>query len=300
MKLGKSRVHGDVLGRSELLRAALMATSALSITGGGLLAYATGVEPRWLDLTHVELPLPRLPEEFDGYRIVQISDIHAGKWLPEARLHETIELVNAQNPDFVAVTGDFVTYTYHEAPLDIAPALSKLRARDGVGAVLGNHDYWGLGPGLIRDTIRHSGMIDLNNAVHTLERGGKMLHFAGVDSAREKMNRLDKVTSRLPKEGTAVLLAHEPDTADEHARTGRFDLQLSGHSHGGQVVIPFVGPPNLPPLGRKYHTGLYHVGNMLQYTNRGLGVVGLPVRFCARPEITVLTLVRARGLVIGE
>jgi predicted MPP superfamily phosphohydrolase len=277
--------------RRELFKMAALSMAGAGLTGTGLLAYAAGVEPKWVEVKHVTLPLRRLDKEFHGYRIVQISDIHAGKWMPTALLEEVVRLINAQSPDLVAVTGDFVTYTYHEAPLDIVPSMHKLRARDGVVAVLGNHDYWGnQGPDLIRHVIRDSGMIDLNNNVHTFERDGKLLHLAGVDSARERMSRLDMVLDGLPGEGAAVLLAHEPDFADVSARSGRFDLQISGHSHGGQVVVPFLGPPELPPMGRKYHTGTYQVRDMLQYTNRGLGVVGVPFRFCCRPEITVITL----------
>lgn len=272
-----------------------MGLAGLSLTGGGLLAYASSVEPKWLDVTRISLPLPRLHEVYHGYRIVQISDIHAGKWMPTSLLEEVVRLVNAEAPDLVVVTGDFVTYTYHEAPLDIVPSMRKLRAKDGVAATLGNHDYWGTyGPSLIRHVIHDSGMIDLNNHVHTIERDGKPLHLAGVDSARERMSRLDLVLDCLPKGGPAILLAHEPDFADISAPTGRFDLQISGHSHGGQVVVPFVGPPHLPPMGRKYHTGRYQVGNMIQYTNRGIGMVGLPVRFWCRPEITVITLEAGR------
>ncbi len=278
------------IGR-ELSKAVALALAGATMLGGGLLAYAASVEPKWVDIKKIRLSLSRLPEQFNGYRIVQISDIHAGKWMHTPFLEKVVRLVNEQTPDLIAVTGDFVTYTYKEAPLDIVPSMSKLRAKDGVVAVLGNHDYWGNhGPELIRHVIRDSSMIDLNNHHHTLVRDGVPLHIAGVDSAREKMSRLDLVLEKLPKEGAAILLAHEPDFADESAPTGRFDLQISGHSHGGQVVIPFVGPPHLPPLGRKYHTGTYQVGSMIQYTNRGLGVVGLPLRFWCRPEITVFTL----------
>jgi predicted MPP superfamily phosphohydrolase len=159
-----------------------------------------------------------------------------------------------------------------------------------VVATLGNHDYWGLGPAPIRQVIHEAGMIDLNNDVYTIERDGAILHMAGVDSAREKMARIDVTLGKLPKEGTAILLAHEPDYADISARANRFSLQLSGHSHGGQVVVPLYGPPRLPPLGKKYYAGLYEVGHMQLYTNRGIGVVGIPVRFFCRPEITVITL----------
>ncbi|HET9495257.1 MAG TPA: metallophosphoesterase [Chloroflexia bacterium] len=283
------RANGAV-GR-ELTRAALAAFGALGVTGAGMLAYATGIEPHWIELKHVDITLPRLPAQFDGYRIVHLSDIHAGIWLPDDRLEQVAGIVNAQDPDLVAITGDFVTLTYLEAPDHIVPEMQMLRARDGVVAVLGNHDYWGiLGHRQIRYVIRESRMIDLNNDVRTLERDGAVLHLAGVDSAREHMARPDIVLRKLPREGATILLAHEPDFADVTARAGRFDLQLSGHSHGGQVVVPAYGPPHLPPMGKKYHTGRYRIGNMVLYTNRGLGVVGLPVRFFCRPEISVITL----------
>jgi predicted MPP superfamily phosphohydrolase len=102
--------------------------------------------------------------------------------------------------------------------------------------------------------------------------------------------QLNSVIEALPSDGAAILLAHEPDFADESARSGRFDLQVSGHSHGGQVAIPFFGPPVLPYLGRKYPAGLYKVGNMFQYTNRGVGMARLPFRFNCPPEITIFTL----------
>ncbi|MDQ6693683.1 MAG: metallophosphoesterase, partial [Chloroflexota bacterium] len=147
-----------------------------------------------------------------------------------------------------------------------------------------------LGPELVRHAIRESGIIELNNKVHTVWRGGAQLNIAGVDSARAGMDRLDIVLKALPKDGPAILLAHEPDYADKSAATGRFNLQLSGHSHGGQVLIPVLGPPRLPPMARKYPIGFYRVQGMALYTNRGIGMVGLPLRFCSRPEVTVLEL----------
>jgi predicted MPP superfamily phosphohydrolase len=276
--------------RRELARAVLAGLVMAGVAGAGGLAQALGLERSWVDVSHVRLRLPRLGPPFHGYRIAQLSDLHI-EWLGGDRLAELVGLVNALQPDLIAMTGDYVTATYERVAEDLVPGLSGLRARDGVVAVLGNHDYWGRpGPGVVLDALRAAGVRDLNNAVFTLERDGDVLHIAGLDSVRARRHRLDRVLSALPTEGTAVLLVHEPDYADVSARTGRFDLQLSGHSHGGQVVLPFVGPPRLPPLARKYYDGLYMVGRMLHYTNRGIGTVGLPVRFRCRPEITLFTL----------
>ena len=128
--------------------------------------------------------------------------------------------------------------------------------------------------------------------MRTLERGGALLHVAGLDDVWEDKHRLDRVLDILPGEGGSILLAHEPDIADEVAATGRFDLQISGHSHGGQVVIPLVGPPRLPPYGQKYPLGHYRIGpeGMHLYTTRGIGMIRPYVRFNCRPEITVYTL----------
>ena len=156
-------------------------------------------------------------------------------------------------------------------------------------AVLGNHDYW-TNANAVREALASCGILELGNDVYSLSNEGDQLHIAGVDDVQEKHHRLDIVLNKLPQTGAAILLAHEPDFADRSAETGRFDLQLSGHSHGGQVVLPFIGAPVLPYLGRKYPSGLYRVGRMWQYTNRGVGMASLKIRFNCRPEITVFTL----------
>jgi predicted MPP superfamily phosphohydrolase len=281
-------------GKSKTLLKMLVASG---IGGVASISYATLIEPRWIEVNRLSVEMPSLASQFDGYRIVHISDLHMGEWITSSYLRNVVEMVNSEQADLVAITGDYVTRVYDNLAADLVPILSGLRARDGVVWVLGNHDYWGgKGAGPVRYALEHCGAIDLNNKVHTLERDGAVLHIAGVDSARELMSRLDKVLDAVPREGAAILLAHEPDFADDSAPTGRFDLQLSGHSHGGQVAIPFVGPPRLPAMGRKYPHGLYKVGDMALYTNRGIGMVGLPVRFFARPEITVLTLLSSARL----
>jgi predicted MPP superfamily phosphohydrolase len=142
---------------------------------------------------------------------------------------------------------------------------------------------------VVRRVLAAGGVIELRNAVRTLRRGDGTLHLCGVDSVLEGIGRLDRVLEGLPEGGAAVLLAHEPDFADTSAETERFDLQLSGHSHGGQVSLPLLRSAVLPRLSRKYPSGLYRVGGMLLYTNRGLGTHPR-FRLGCRPEITVFTL----------
>jgi predicted MPP superfamily phosphohydrolase len=267
--------------------------SALSF-GPGSLIYGILGEPAWLDVEQVEIVLPRLPKTFSGLRVVHISDIHIGGWMNRERLSDVVQLVKRQNPDLVLMTGDYVigrswSRNLDEAAQDFIEEMSSLTADCLVLGVLGNHDHW-TNAEKVRAMLSTCGVVELNNAVYSLACGDDRLHIAGVDDVREDMARLDDVCRLLPGTGGAILLAHEPDYADTSSQTDRFDLQLSGHSHGGQVVIPFYGPIVLPYLGQKYPSGLYKVREMWQYTNRGVGMTRPAVRFNCRPEITVLTL----------
>lgn len=277
------------MSRRLFLKRTLQLSVGAGLAGIGGAGYAVGIEPGWVDVRNIAVMLPRLSSVFHGYRVVQVSDLHAGGWTTREHLADVVATVNAQSPDLIVITGDFVSGNLDEAGRDIAATLGDLSARDGVLAVLGNHDHWA-GVGRVREILAPMPLRELANQAHTIERGGSLLTIAGVDDIWEKMNRLEDALAEIPTEGAAILLAHEPDFADEAAASGRFDLQLSGHSHGGQVVIPFLAPPQLPYLGRKYHTGLYKVGEMLEYTNRGIGMIRPYVRFNCRPEITVLEL----------
>ena len=268
--------------------------AVLLAIGGGL--YMREYEPSWVEIKPMSLKLPRLARSFSGLKLVQISDLHFGGWMTARYMIDILQMVVDQSPDLVVITGDFVMgYDNHHEPhvienLDqLAKALKTLSGHFPTLGVLGNHDYW-FNHNSVSQVLRQAGIKELNNSVHILERSGEMLHLAGVDDVMERHARLDQVLSRLPGDGCAILLAHEPDYADISARTGRFDLQLSGHSHGGQVVLPFIGPPVLPYMAQKYHSGLYKVMDMYQYTNRGVGMTIPYVRFNCRPEITVFTL----------
>jgi hypothetical protein len=203
-------------------------------------------------------------------------------------LKGVVGLINQQEPDVVAITGDFVSYSGKNIE-DLIPLLKDIHARDATLAVLGSHDYW-LGAERIRSILSESKIIELNNDVYTVTRDGSALHIAGVDSLAMKKNQLNKVLQKLPSSGPAILLAHEPDFADISAETKRFSLQLSGHSHGGQFVIPKLGIPFRGESFRKYPLGRYQVGEMVQYTNRGLGTNAFWIRINCPPEITVIDL----------
>mgnify|MGYP001468009322 CR=1 FL=1 len=252
------------------------------------------MNPNGFKVETVRLELARLPRAFSGLRVAQISDIHMGGWMNLARFQHVADRVLAQEPDVLLLTGDFLlghgfTEISKQWISDLRKVLSPLAASIPSFAVLGNHDYW-TNPEAIREMLCLSGITDLTNAVFTLTREGESLHLCGVDDIKEGDVRLDEVVAQLGENSAAILLVHEPDFADTSAATGKFDLQVSGHSHGGQIVIPFYGPPVLPRTGRKYPSGLYKVGNMFQYTNRGVGVDRFPIRFNCPPEITLLEL----------
>ena len=245
-------------------------------------------DPGDFEVVKVKINIPRLPTLFQGYRIVHISDIHYGQWISADRLNGVIGLINHQEPDIVAITGDFVSYSGKNIE-ELIPALKGIRARDATVAVLGNHDYW-LGAEKVRSILSESKIIELNNDVYTVNREGFALYIAGVDSTTLKKNQLDKVLQKLPPNGPAILLVHEPDFADISAETKRFSLQLSGHSHGGQFVIPMHGTPFRGDGFKKYPLGRYQVEEMVQYTNRGLGTNAFWIRINCAPEITVIDL----------
>jgi len=258
------------------------------------IGHSTVGEPKEFKVEIVPISLKRLSPVLVGLRIVQISDIHMGGWMNSERLQHVADLVLAQKPDILLITGDFLkgrafNETAQRGIKDLLKVLSPLASVVPSYAVLGNHDYR-TNPDAVREMLHLCRITDLTNAVTKITREGGNLYLCGVDDVRHGDVRLNDVLAQLQENAPAILLAHEPDFADTSAATGKFDLQVSGHSHGGQIVIPFFGPPRLPESGRKYYSGLYKVGNMLQYTNRGVGVDRFAIRINCPPEVTVFVL----------
>jgi len=277
----------------RLLKIAGLDLVLLTLVGG---LYMKEYEPSRLEVTNVKLKLPRLPKSFSGFKLAQISDLHFGGWMNAERLEEVLSAVSSLSPDLLAITGDFTLGHFRrsqgedqERYADLVRVLSTHTGEYLTVGAMGNHDYW-VDPSVMQGIFQNGGMLDLNNTVHILKSGGESLCFAGVDDVWYRQDRLDLVQAQIPGDVCAILLAHEPDFADTSARDGRFDLQISGHSHGGQIVLPFIGPPVLPRLGKIYPQGLYRVGDMFQYTNRGVGMIPPNIRLNCRPEITVFTL----------
>ncbi len=255
-----------------------------------LSVYATQIEPNWFQVVRVKVDIPQLASNFDGFKIVQISDLHADYAMTAQKFAKIVRLVDRQKPDIVAITGDFFSYQPSQKSAELLEtSLIKLLPKEKTVAVLGNHDHY-YDPQILRQILQKSNILELENSVYNIQRGEEVLSIAGVDDYWKQKARLDLVLQELPKKSIAVIMAHEPDFADLSAATKRFVLQMSGHSHGGQVKLPFLPPPVLPTFAKKYPLGRYQVGNMVQYTNRGIGMGKPLVRLGARPEITVFTL----------
>jgi uncharacterized protein len=239
----------------------------------------------------VPVRIAALPRSLDGYVIAQISDIHAGTYIGERELDEGLELVRAAKPDLVVVTGDLVDFDPSFGPL-LARRLADLAPRDGVFASLGNHDYYA-GADRIAATMRAAGISVLVNegcVVRPRDGGGFALLGADDDWSRRygaAGARLDRALAMVPEALPRILLSHQPPTVDHWP--GKVALQLSGHTHGGQINPGFRPAAFVLP----YLAGLYRVGGTVLYVNRGFGTVGPPSRVGAPPEITRIVLVAA-------
>ena len=275
------------ISRRRLLQSMVGTGLGLATASAGGISYGHWVETEWLEIVHRELNFERLPSGLDGLRIALLADFHL---YPNTRLEYIEQCVAAAQrlrPDLVLLGGDFVQATA-EAIFDLAPVLARLSSTLGSFCILGNHDYW-KGRDIVEQGLRESGLPLLRNEGRTLEFGHAALYLAGVDDCWAGQPDLKTAMDGQQAGTFTILLSHEPDPASSYALDERIALQLSGHSHGGQVRFPLIGSPFLPPYGRRYDMGLYRIGNMLLYTNRGIGVTA-PIRLNCRPELTLFTL----------
>ena len=268
--------------------------------GAGLALYGGEGERHWIELTHRDVFLPGLSPALDGFRIAQLSDIHLDEYTEPFLLLDAIHHINSMNPDAVFITGDYVTYGILPSKYAIGSAwqcadlLRQLQCPRRY-AVVGNHDVL-LSRAAVIESLSANGITVLDNAHLPIERDGARFWLAGVDDPVEGLPipelAIPESIRNVPHE-PIVLLCHAPDYVDDLLAmpAGRaLSLMLSGHTHGGQIRLPLIPPLNLPQLGRKYIEGFFRFGNLQLYVNRGLGTVGVPVRFNCPPEITLLTL----------
>jgi uncharacterized protein len=270
--------------RKFLKRAGLAALGAATVGG----AYPF-LEAKWCRVVQRTIAVPNLPGPFRGTTVALLADVHHGPYVPLAYIRHVVGMTNALEPDLVLLAGD---YTDH-SPADIEPGiaeLGKLRARIGRFAVRGNHDNHSSVP-LTRAALAEAELPDLNNAGVWLERGGARLRIAGVGDVWTDEQDLDAALGDATLDDAVLLLSHNPDFV-ESIRDPRVGLVLSGHTHGGQVIVPGYGAPVVPSrYGQKYVYGLVQGPIARVFVTRGVGTVSPPVRFLCRPEVVLITLV---------
>lgn len=242
-------------------------------------------------IEQVKVPLRHLHAALEGFKIVQLSDLHIDPFFQTDFIRAAVTRVNELRPDLVVLTGDYVTRV-GEAIFELTPVLAGLNARHGVYAILGNHDMRSSDQ-VVKTGLRQSGLNLLINEGVAIHKGRGQLYLAGLDDGLWGRPNFRAAMTNAPSDTPVVLLVHEPDLVDRYSQDPRVALQLSGHTHGGQIRLPGLGALNLPDLGRKYDQGLYRVNSTWLYTNRGLGSIKIPVRINCRPEITELTLTAA-------
>ncbi len=268
--------------------------SSLAAAGGLITATTAALfndESNTLSIEHITIPIPNLQPALEGFKIVQMSDIHLYPFTKLELVQRAVQVSNSLKPDITVLTGDYV-WRNLSAIDDLTPALAELDAKYGVFATMGNHDYW-LNVEVIKDSFKSVGLPVLENQGVTFNVGGAPLHLAGLDDGWSGNPDLEAAMQGAPEGAPVVLLMHEPDLADIYSQDPRISLQLSGHTHGGQIRIPGIGALVHPHLGKKYDFGLYNVNGMWLYTNRGIGCISEPIRLNCPPEISEFTLARA-------
>ena len=249
-------------------------------------ARAALTEPYMLSIEHERIQLERLPKAFDGFRIVQLSDVHHGPFSSREQIERAVETANRLKPDIIALTGDYISKErQYAAPC--AEMLGRLEARHGVFAVLGNHDHW-TDAALITDLFRAEGITVLINEGMRFEQNGEAFWLAGVDDTMVGLEDLSLALAGARRDEMKLLLAHNPIILRRAARAS-VDLVLSGHTHGGQVAIRGERG-TLRGARKRLLKGLGRLGNTQIYVNRGLGTVVLPIRYGCPPEISLLEL----------
>jgi len=259
--------------------------------------YARRVEPTWLELNPHRIDVPHLPTTFEGFKIAQLSDLHGGHHLPVDYLPRAVDLTLSQNPDVIALTGDFVHKGYRHIR-EVARSLSRLKAPQGVFAVLGNHDFSvrnalglrrhrGLYQAVV-DALHDEGIRVLRNETLALEKDDCKVYLAGLDDLWSREWNPGLALNDLCPRTPRIVMAHNPLTVHllgEH----RCDLMLSGHTHGGQIDWPGLGRFFLGRKSREFAAGMYRHNATNIYVNKGVGY-GLRFRFNVRPEVAMFTL----------
>ena len=276
---------------------ALRAAAAIT-----LFSYATAAvfilrfrpRPYDVEITRTDVPIPDLPEPFHGYRILHLSDLHAGHFLPIEALRARLQAARSLHPDLIVFTGDLADRKVRRAK-EAAGLLADIASADGLVAVLGNHDNW-IGEEQVRTALTDRGLTVLVNQHTAVPRDAARLYLAGVgDASYTGRDDVAAALAGIPEAALVILLSHSPDIIRKLPARGPA-LVLCGHTHGGQIVLPLIGPLYVPSrVGRRFAAGLHRINAGWLYVNRGLGEVFPPVRIGCPPEISLLTLTPAQS-----
>ncbi|MFC5985859.1 metallophosphoesterase [Marinicrinis lubricantis] len=260
--------------------------------------YAYALERKWLHIERIKLTFASLPKVWNGLKIAHFSDFHLGFFQEIDRLRTVVEKINLEQADLICFTGDFMDHsvgsneakTYYDEAVSV---LSQLATKQRF-AVLGNHDY-AIGPPFITDLFEKAGFQMMTNRSILLTKNDVPIKIVGLDDGLNGRPEPMHAWGMVPEAEFTIFLMHEPDFGDYVGRNP-WQLQLSGHSHGGQIRIPLIGALVVPPLGRKYIDHLYRIDDdKYVFTTRGVGTTKLPLRYLCRPEIAVIELYSGEG-----
>lgn len=253
--------------------------------------YAKYIEPHFISFTQHTLKSQLIPKSFHGMKILQFSDLHLGYYFSLQHLSKVVSKINAVNPDIVLFTGDLIDnyQTYTDTPF-VASILKNIQAPFGKFAIYGNHDHGGYGTEYYEHIMRESGfelLLNSEKRIHLMDNSE--ISIFGLDDILLGNPKIEKTLEHARQSTYNIVLVHEPDIAPKVSRYP-INLQLSGHSHGGQVQIPFLGAIITPSLAKDYIEGFYTIQDLTLYVNRGLGRTRVPFRFMSKPEIAIFTL----------
>ena len=278
------------VSRRVFLRRSMYGLTAASFAGT---AYGMLIEKNDVEVNDAEFFIPNLPQELDGFTIALASDIHSSLYMTKEDMQEYALRINDMKTDMIAVVGDFVNGAISEV-YPFAEAFGSLSAPLGVYGVMGNHDFYNPDPDMVAKEVDGCGIKLLRDDKVIVEKNGAKFYLIGVDDvgrANTATVKLDAALRSTPLKIPRILLCHRPYYLPE-ASERNIDLMLSGHTHGGQVVLGQFGDLVIAPasLASRYVWGKYRIGDTHMYVSRGIGTVGLPIRLNCPPELTRITL----------
>lgn len=268
----------------------LAALLALSLM---LVLWAFWIEPSWVVVRHETIDIPRWHNEHSNMKIAVLTDLHVGSpHMSIERLRTVVERTNAEQPDLIIILGDFVIDGVvggrFVEPEAIADVLRDLRATSGIITVLGNHDWWNDGERVTR-ALRGANITVIENDVARIERDGRAFWLAGIADLWTRRPDIAGTLNKVQSDDPVILLTHNPDIFPDIP--ARVSLTLAGHTHGGQVNLPFFGRPVVPSqFGQRFAAGLVREEGRTMFVSTGVGTSIIPVRFRVPPEILILTL----------